>query len=166
MNKVTNLYVTLLVFYNLRQKVYLLSLDLNLNTDSKVSNKSSSNATSISQIWLSILYIYIYIYIYKYIYIYNTNIVCMYIYTIHINKIYSSKYADQLSLWIWINKTNYEWCDKESYFCWIFIIDPDYFFTGNIYSWISHANLARWWWRSSKISLRTVVDLAFFLHVM
>ena len=85
----------------------------------------------------------------------------MYIYTIHINKIYSSKYADQLSLWIWINKTNYEWCDKESYFCWIFIIGPDYFFNGNRYSWLSHANLARWWWRSSKISLRTVVDLAF-----
>ena len=34
----------------------------------------------------------------------------------------------------------------------------DYFFTKNRYSWISHANLAIWWWRSSKISSSTAVD--------
>ena len=33
-------------------------------------------------------------------------------------------------------------------------------------SWISHANLAKVWWRSSKISSSTVVDLHLFLHVM
>ena len=42
----------------------------------------------------------------------------------------------------------------------------DYFFTKNRYSWISHANLAIWWWRSSKISWSTVVDLCLILHVM
>ena len=75
-----------------------------------------------------------------------------------------SKKAGQLVLWIWINKTKWEneWCDKEFYLYWIFSVGPDYFFTKNRYSWISHANLAVWWW-SSKISS---VDMYLFLHVM
>ena len=95
--------------------------------------------------------------------------VCICIYThFDINKIYKSKKAGQLLLWIWINKTKWvnEWWDKESYLYWIFSVGPDYFFTKNRYSWISHANLAIWWWRSSKISSSTVVDLCLFLHVM
>ena len=45
---------------------------------------------------------------------------------------------------------------------WVFSIGPDYFFAKNRYSWISHANLAIWWWKSSKISSSTVVDQYFF----
>ena len=52
--------------------------------------------------------------------------------------------------------------DKEYYLDWNFSVGPDYCFTKNRCSWISHANLARWWWRSSKISSSTVVDLCFF----
>ena len=55
-----------------------------------------------------------------------------------------------------------EWCDKESHIWWIFLIGPDYFFTENKYSWISHANLARCWSRSSIISSSTVFDLCSF----
>ena len=39
-----------------------------------------------------------------------------------------------------------------------FSYGPDYFFTKNRYSWISHANLAMCWWKSSKISSSTVGD--------
>ena len=83
-----------------------------------------------------------------------------------INKIYKSKKAGQLLLWIWINKTKWvnEWWDKESYLYWIFSVGPDYFFTKNRYSWISHANLAIWWWRSSKVSSRSV--FVFACHVI
>ena len=55
-----------------------------------------------------------------------------------------------------------EWCDKEFYLYWVFSVGPDYFFAKNRYSWISHANLAIWWWKSSKISSITVVDQYFF----
>ena len=40
----------------------------------------------------------------------------------------------------------------------------DYFFTKNRYSWISHANLAIWWWRPSKVSSRSV--FLFACHVI
>ena len=40
----------------------------------------------------------------------------------------------------------------------------DYFFTKNRYSWINHANLAVWWWRSSKVSSRSV--FVFACHVI
>ena len=89
--------------------------------------------------------------------------ICIYAYT-DINKICKSKKTCQLLLWIWIKKTKWvnEGCDKESYHYWIFSIGPDNFFTKHKYSWISHANLAVWWWRSSKISSSNVVDLCFF----
>ena len=44
---------------------------------------------------------------------------------------------------------------KSSYLCWISNVVPDYFLTENKYSWINHANLARWWWRLSKCSSST-----------
>ena len=41
----------------------------------------------------------------------------------------------------------------------------DYFFsTKNRYSWMNHANLAIWWWRSSKVSSRSV--FVFACHVI
>ena len=47
-------------------------------------------------------------------------------------------------------------CEKDSsYLCWIFSVGPAYFLTENRYFWINHGNLARWWWRSSKISSST-----------
>ena len=52
----------------------------------------------------------------------------------------------------------------ESYLCWNFSVGPDYFFTKNRYSWISHANIAIWKWRTCKISSSTVVDLWLVLH--
>ena len=57
-----------------------------------------------------------------------------------------------------------EWFDKESYLYWIFSVGSDSFFTKNKYSWISHANLAIWWWRSSKVSSRSV--FVFACHVI
>ena len=53
---------------------------------------------------------------------------------------------------------------KSPYLYWIFSVGPDYFFTKNRYSWISHANLAIWWWRSSKVSSRSV--FVFACHVI
>ena len=70
----------------------------------------------------------------------------IYIYTFwYINKSYKSKKAGQLLICTWINKAK-----------WIFSVSLDYVFTKNRYSWISHANLAIWWWRSSKVSSRCV----------
>ena len=57
-----------------------------------------------------------------------------------------------------------EWCDKESYLYLVFSVGADCFFTKNRYSWISHANLAIWWWRSSKVSSRSV--FVFACHVI
>ena len=80
-----------------------------------------------------------------------------------INKIYESKKAGHiLLLLIWISKTEWMSDVTESYLYWVFSVGPDYFFTKNMYSWVSHANLAIWWWRSSEISSRTVVDLCLF----
>ena len=61
-----------------------------------------------------------------------------------------------------------EWCDKESYLYWTSSVGSDNLFTKNRYSLISLANLAIWWWRSSKISSSTVIDLCllFACHVM
>ena len=82
-----------------------------------------------------------------------------------INEIYKSK-AGQLLLWIWIIKTKWvnEWCNKESYLYWIYSVAHDSFFTKNRYSWISHANLAIWWWKSSKVSSRSV--FVFVCHLI
>ena len=96
--------------------------------------------------------------------------ICIYAH-IDINKIYKSKKAGQLLLWIWINKT--KWLNesmtdvtKSPTSTEFSVLVLDYFFTKIRYSWISHANLAMWWWRSSKIFSSTVVDLCLFLHVM
>ena len=84
-----------------------------------------------------------------------------------INKIHKSKKAGQLLLWIWINRTKWvnEWFDKEPYLYWIFSVGSDSVFTKNKYSWISHTNLAIWWWSSSKISSSAVADLCLFLQI-
>ena len=58
--------------------------------------------------------------------------------------------------------------DKESCLYWIFSVGLNYIFTKIRYSWISHVNLAIWWWRSSKISSSTVLSwsvLVFACHV-
>ena len=40
----------------------------------------------------------------------------------------------------------------------------EYFFIKNNYSWISHAKLTIWWWRSNKVSSRSV--FVFACHVI
>ena len=59
-----------------------------------------------------------------------------------------------------------EWVMGQGVHLWIISVGPDDFFTKNRYSWISHANLAEWWWRSSKISSSAVIDQYLFLQVM
>ena len=79
----------------------------------------------------------------------------IYIYTFwYINKSYKSKKAGQLLICTWINKAK-----------WIFSVSLDYVFTKNRYSWISHANLAIWWWSHSQVKFVQSV-LVFACHVM
>ena len=118
--------------------------------------------------WLTMLNMAFNIFKYNIVDLFWFKAKCIHMLYIHfyINKIYKIKKAALLLLWIWINKTKSmnKWCDKECYLHWIFSVGPDYFFTKNRYSWISHANLAIWWWRSSKVSSRSV--FVFACHVI
>ena len=51
--------------------------------------------------------------------------------------------ADQLLLWIWINKTKWAMWQKVLLLILLLSAGPGNFFTENIYSWINNASLAR-----------------------